>query len=298
MYFYSVFLSTNESEVELMILQNFIPQSSKRDIAKSFLENLKTEKNISYTGSQSSGKQHFMFPFWNQISGYYPTTLIEYLMKGRQNTVISGVQGCGKTTLMLSLIENIHPSYTIQTKDKNCDYLRSLYPSRNVLPFINREPLLTNGHSQRNATVSVFDYEDTDSPSEFIQQYLENNFIIFTHSGNNMVKIIKSLSNSILERYPITQESSAEQHVVNLIDFNIHIVRSKGACYIQRITECIPLEEPKNSQFYEARNIIELINGEYITIHPISKRRQKVIEDRLTVEDKEEFRAFNKIHWG
>lgn len=281
-----------------MNLQNFIPQLSKSDTAKSFLENIKTDKNISFTGSQSSGKQHIMFPFWNQISGYYPTTLIEYLMKGRQNTVISGVQGCGKTTLMLSLIENIHPFYTIQTKDKNCDYLRSLYPSRNVLPFINREPLLSNGHSQRNATVSVFDYEDTDSPSEFIQQYLENNFIIFTHSGNNMAKIIKSLSNSILERYPIAKESSAEQHVVNLIDFNIHIVRSEGACYIQRITECIPLEEPKNSQFYEARNIIELINGEYITDHPISKRRQKVIEDRLTVEDKEEFRAFNKIHWG
>ncbi len=286
-----------------MTLQSFIVPTAKKDLATLFLENLTTnhsKRNFSITGKQGSGMQPLVFPFWNEVSGYFPTTLIEYLMMGEQTTVISGSQHTGKTTLMMSLIDEINLKYTICTKEENCDYLRSLYPERNIIPIMNREQLIVEALRRRMAIVSVFSGLE-EMTYEFLMQHQQSNFSLFTHYGSTLPNIISSLSNSILKNGMFQRELRAEELVVNLIDFNIHIVRDQkeDISYIERITECVPLNISNRNKdmIYEARNIVELRNGKYETIHPISVARKESIERNLTKEEKEAFRAFIKLHW-
>lgn len=273
-----------------MTIQKFIAPSSNNELAAKFLENLtanNSKQSISFTGNQGSGTQFLTFPFWNQMSGYYPTTLIEFLLKGWQTTVISGADGSGKTTLMMNLISEIHPAYPILTTQKNCGYIRSLYPERKVLPFIKRESQISDNHCRRDTIVSVFDFEDLGSPHEFLTDHLEGVFSLFTYLGNELSDIIASLSNTFMKNGICDRKSNAEQLAANLIDFNIHIERDKvsGSPYIKRITECIPFQPSYNGQQYETRNIIEWQDGEYVTVQPISPERLQIIEKRLSEVD-------------
>ncbi|TBV85463.1 hypothetical protein [Lysinibacillus sp. OL1] len=318
-----------------MTLQKFIAPSSNHDLAAKFLENLtanNSKQSISFTGKQGSGMQPLTFPFWNQMSGYYPSTLIEFLMKGWQTTVISGTQGSGKTTLMMNLISEIHPKYSILTNQKKCDFIRSLYPERNVLPFKKSDSLISDFHPRRDVMVSVFDYEDLSSSREFLTVHLEGVFSLFTYYGNELTDIIASLSSTLMKSGICDNKAHAERLAANLIDFNIHIERDQdtGARYIKRITECVPLQLSFNGQQFETRNIVEWRDGKYVTVQPISPERLQLIEKRLSEVDNlqkkangnaailgematvpdtasevygslaqlaESFRAFTKLHW-
>ncbi len=273
-----------------MTLQKFIAPSSNNELAVKFLEKLtanNSKQSISFTGNQGSGMQPLTFLFWDKISGYYPTTLIEFLMNGWQTTVISGPKGSGKTTLMINLISEIHPAYPILTTQKNCDFIHSLYPERNVLPFMKRESHASDNHTRRDTIVSVFDFEDLDSPHEFLTEHLEGVFSLFTYNGNKLSDIIASLSDTFMKNGICDHVSNAEQLAANLIDFNIHIEIDKesGLPYIKRITECIPLKPSYNGQQYETRNIVEWQDGEYVTVQPISPERLQIIEKRLSEVD-------------
>ncbi|MDD1505225.1 hypothetical protein PVA17_21115 [Lysinibacillus sp. CNPSo 3705] len=276
-----------------MTLQSFIAQQSIEDISSRFVKSL-AKQSISFSGKQSSGCSSITTTVWrNMFPSYYPTFLIKFLMKGNQTTVISGPQGVGKTTLMASLIELVDPKFTIRTQKENIGFLHKLYPNRNIVPF---EDTTCRYHSEEGQ-ISVFDELKLKEPT-FVNQHFETLFSIFTHYGKDLSQVVASLRNSFLQKGLCSDEKDAEQLVVNLIDFNIHVVRDKdGSRYIERITECVPVSLPNGEQLYEARNIVELKEGQYVTVHPISQQRQEMIECNLSEEDKVAFRAFNTLHW-
>lgn len=276
-----------------MTLQSFIAQQSMEDISSRFVECL-AKQSISFTGKQSLGCSSITTTVWkNMFPSYYPTLLIEFLMKGNQTTVVSGPQGVGKTTLMTALIELVDPKFTIRTQKEDIGLLHKLYPTRNVVPF---EDTTCRYHPEEGQ-ISVFDELKLKEPT-FVNQYFETLFSIFTHYGKELSDIVTSLGNLFLQKGLCSNVKEAEQLVVNLIDFNIHVVRDKdGSRYIERITECVPLSLSNGEQLYEARNIVELKEGQYVIVHPISQQRQEMIECNLSEEDKVVFRAFNKLHW-
>ena len=50
-----------------------------------------------------------------------------------------------------------------------------------------------------------------------------------------------------------TNEKTAEEQVVQVLNFNVHLVKDfRGRRYIQRVTECIPVEE-KNEYTFDHR---------------------------------------------
>lgn len=233
------------------------------------------------------------------LQSFMPTALIEFLMKGNQTTVITGSKGSGKTTSMMSLVELIDPMFNLLTLEENVEYLRKLYPLHNIIAlrdnrfdFKEKDIKYTSDYD-----VLVFD-EMEEQDSIFANQYLNSRFSIFTHYGKDFSEVVACLRNSFLKKGIIDNVKAAEQHVVNLIDFNIHVVRENdGPRYIERITECVPLSSPNGDQLYEARNIVEIKDEAYVTVHPISQQRQEMIECNLSEEEKVAFRAFNKLHW-
>ena len=59
--------------------------------------------------------------------------------------------------------------------------------------------------------------------------------------------LVQSLRNSLLKVGVFNDEKIAEEQVVGVLNFDIHLVKDfKGKRYIERITECIPLENEDN----------------------------------------------------
>ena len=125
-------------------------------------------------------------------------------------------------------------------------------------------------------------------------------------------------------------EKTAEEQVVQVLNFDIHLVKDfKGRRYIERVTECIPVEEKNeytfdhrkektlegklekfmdnathyftritNRELYQYRNILEFIDGEYVITNKISDYNLNEMRNNMDDADVEAFDAFVEKNWG
>ncbi len=62
--------------------------------------------------------------------------LLKYLVKGARIISLTGEQGCGKTTMLMAMIENIYETMNIRVQEVAFElHLRKIYPTRNILSF-------------------------------------------------------------------------------------------------------------------------------------------------------------------
>ena len=62
--------------------------------------------------------------------------LLKFLVKGARIISITGEQGCGKTTMLMAMIENIYETMNIRVQETAFElHLRKIYPTRNILTF-------------------------------------------------------------------------------------------------------------------------------------------------------------------
>ena len=62
--------------------------------------------------------------------------LLKYLVKGARIISLTGEQGCGKTTMLMAMIENIYETMNIRVQETAFElHLRKIYPTRNILSF-------------------------------------------------------------------------------------------------------------------------------------------------------------------
>ena len=60
--------------------------------------------------------------------------LLKYLVKGARIISITGEQGCGKTTMLMGMIENIYETMNLRITETAFElHLRKIYPTRNIL---------------------------------------------------------------------------------------------------------------------------------------------------------------------
>lgn len=127
-----------------------------------------------------------------------------------------------------------------------------------------------------------------------------------------------------------TDEKTAEEQVVQVLNFDVHQIKDfRGKRYIERITECIPIESKNeytfdhrkektlegkfdkffdnathyfskstDKQMYTYRNILEYIDGEYVITNPITNVNIKEMRNNMDEADVEEFDKFIEKHWG
>ena len=62
--------------------------------------------------------------------------LLKFLVKGARIISLTGEQGCGKTTMLMGMIENIYETMNIRVQETAFElHLRKIYPTRNILTF-------------------------------------------------------------------------------------------------------------------------------------------------------------------
>ncbi len=262
--------------------------------------------------------------------------LLKYLIRGARVTAITGEQGCGKTTLLMAVMKFLYPTITIRVQETAFElHLRKIYPYYNILSL--RETDTISGQEgldvqkKTDGGVNILGEVATDPVAAWMIQMAQvaSKFTLFTHHAKTFPNLITSLRNSLLKIGMFNSEQVAEVQVVQVINFDIHLKRAvDGTRYIERITECIPLEQTYNynndyrkvkdinqkldkfmdnaveyfqhvtqSKNYTYRNIVEFIDGKYVFTNPISEENIKAMRDNMSPEDIKAFDDFLDVAW-
>ena len=263
--------------------------------------------------------------------------LLKYLVKGARIISITGEQGCGKTTMLMGMIENIYETMNIRVQETAFElHLRKIYPTRNILTF--RETDTISGQEgldvqkKTDGSVNIIGEVATDPVAAWMIQAAQvaSKFTLFTHHAKTFPNLVTALRNSMLRIGQFNNEKTAEEQVVQVLNFDIHLTKDfRGKRYVERITECIPVEEKNEYTFdhrkektlegkfdkffdnathyfekitdkklYTYRNILEYVDGEYIITNPITQENLKEMRMNMDSNDSESFDRFVERHWG
>lgn len=68
--------------------------------------------------------------------------LLKFLVKGARIIALTGEQGCGKTTMLMGMIENIYETMNLRITETAFElHLRKIYPTRNILSMRETETI-------------------------------------------------------------------------------------------------------------------------------------------------------------
>ncbi len=155
-------------------------------------------------------------------------------------------------------------------------------------------------------------------------------FTLFTHHAKTFPNLVMALRNSLLKLGMFNDEKTAEEQVVGVLNFDIHLVKDfKGRRYIERVTECIPQEDRNeytfdhrnektldkkidkffdnatyyftkstNKELYKCVNIMEYQDGKYVMTNKISDENIKEMRNNMDESDIEKFEQFLERNWG
>jgi len=215
-------------------------------------------------------------------------------------------------------------------------HLRKIYPTRNILTF--RETDTISGQEgldvqkKTDGSVNIIGEVATDPVASWMIQSAQvaSKFTLFTHHAKTFPNLVTALRNSMLRTGVFKNEKTAEEQVVQVLNFDIHLVKDfRGRRYIERVTECIPVEEKNeytydhrkektlegklekfmdnstifyskttNRELYKYRNIMEYHDGKYVLTNPISDKNIREMRINMDDSDVVDFDKFLERNWG
>lgn len=224
-------------------------------------------------------------------------TLMQWLVKGCQVVGITGMQGCGKTTLLMALVESIPPEYTLRVLELAFElHLRRWYPNRNIVTF--RETPTIDGweglelQKKTDGAVSIIGEVASARVAAWMVEsgQVGSLFTLFTHHAKTTRALIMSLRNSLLKEGSFSNEQIATEQVVSVVNFDVHLhLDREGRRFIERITQI--REMPQSPAGYELVDLIVYEDGVYKRKNRLDEATRGRIERWLTGEEKEAFRA-------
>ena len=270
--------------------------------------------------------------------GYEDTiNLLKYLVKGARIISLTGEQGCGKTTMLMAMIENIYETMNLRITETAFElHLRKIYPTRNILSMRETDTIAgqecLDVQKKTDGSVNIIGEVATDPVASWMIQSAQvaSKFTLFTHHAKTFPDLVTALRNSMLRAGVFTNEKTAEEQVVQVLNFDIHLVKDfRGRRYIERITECIPVEDTTTydhdyksektmdgkvekffqnattyfskateQKLYTYQNILEYVDGEYIITNKISDKNLQEMRMNMDESDVEEFDKFVERNWG
>ncbi len=154
-------------------------------------------------------------------------------------------------------------------------------------------------------------------------------FTLFTHHAKTFPNLVTALRNSMLRTGVFKDEKTAEEQVIQVLNFDIHLIKDfRGRRYIERITECIPVENKNEYTFdhrkektlegkldkfmdnathyftkitdretYRYVNILEHIDDGYVITNKISDTNLMEMRNNMDDSDIEAFDKFVADNW-
>ena len=274
--------------------------------------------------------------FKGEVGSDESIELLKYLVKGARIISITGEQGCGKTTMLMGMIENIYETMNLRITETAFElHLRKIYPTRNILSM--RETDTISGQEcldvqkKTDGSVNIIGEVATDPVASWMIQSAQvaSKFTLFTHHAKTFPDLVTALRNSMLRAGVFRNEKTAEEQVVQVLNFDIHLQKDfRGKRFVERITECIPIEDKNeytydhrkektlegkfdkffdnathyfekvtDKKLYEYRNILEYVDGEYVITNKITDKNLQEMKANMDEADLEDFNKFIEKHW-
>ncbi|MGN1299397.1 MAG: hypothetical protein ACI4UE_05390 [Candidatus Scatovivens sp.] len=237
----------------------------------------------------------------------------------------------------MAMIENIYETMNLRIQETAFElHLRKIYPTRNILSL--RETETISGQEgldvqkKTDGSVNIIGEVATDPVASWMIQAAQvaSKFTLFTHHAKTFPNLVTALRNSMLRTGVFKDEKTAEEQVVQVLNFDIHLVKDfRGRRYIERITECIPVEEKNeytfdhrkektlegkinkffdnatiffskttNRELYKYKNILEFVDDSYVLSNPISEPNIKAMRENMDDDDIIKFDEFLERNWG
>ena len=183
-----------------------------------------------------------------------------------------------------------------------------------------------------DGSVNIIGEVATDPVASWMIQSAQvaSKFTLFTHHAKTFPDLVTALRNSMLRAGVFKNEKTADEQVVQVLNFDIHLVKDfRGRRYIERVTECIPVEEKNeytydhrkektlegklekfmdnstifyskttNRELYKYRNIMEYHDGKYVLTNPISDKNIREMRINMDDSDVVDFDKFLERNWG
>ena len=263
--------------------------------------------------------------------------LLKFLVKGARIISLTGEQGCGKTTMLMAMIENIYETMNLRITETAFElHLRKIYPTRNILSMRETETIsgqqCLDVQKKTDGSVNIIGEVATDPVASWMIQSAQvaSKFTLFTHPAKTFPDLVTALRNSMLRAGVFKNERTAEEQVVSVLNFDIHLVKDfRGRRFIERITECIPIKQSNeyrfdydkektmdgkwskfmtnatyfmqkttNQELYTYRNILEYHDGTYVLTNRITDNNLREMIINMDDKDAEDFREFCKKNWN
>lgn len=224
--------------------------------------------------------------------------LLRFLVKGCQIIGITGMQGCGKTTLLMALVEAIPPEYPIRVLEQAFElHLRDSYPNRNIASF--KETFMIDGQEglevqkKTDGAVTIIGEIVAPRVAAWMVESAQSGslFTLFTHHAKTTEGLLFSLRNSLMREGNFQSEELALEQVAHVLNFDIHLhMDREGNRYIDRISEIVPVEGKRK---YEVRDLVQYKNGKYHICGTLSEEKKQEMAKWMTKEEREVFFGTN-----
>lgn len=239
--------------------------------------------------------------------------------------------------MLMAMIENIYETMNLRITETAFElHLRKIYPTRNILSMRGTETVsgqeCLDVQKKTDGSVNIIGEVATDPVASWMIQSAQvaSKFTLFTHHAKTFPDLVTALRNSMLRAGVFKNEKTAEEQVVQVLNFDIHLVKDfRGRRYIERVTECIPVEEKNeytydhrkektlegklekfmdnstifyskttNRELYKYRNIMEYHDGKYVLTNPISDKNIREMRINMDDSDVVDFDKFLERNWG
>lgn len=220
--------------------------------------------------------------------------LIEFLVKSFQDIIITGSQGCGKTTLMMSLLQFFNRNCNLRVYELIFElFPQKIYPDMNVLSLRETDTVFgqdaldiikkTDGDVTMIGEIAT--YEAANWLVETSQ--VASKCVLATHHAVTTEDLVDYFRNAALRHGGFRDERIAEQQVIKAINFDIHMVKDRnGYRYIERITEIVAVQDDyisddlnesmhkyftrMSTKAYRTVDIVKYIEGKYYIVNDLS----------------------------
>lgn len=236
--------------------------------------------------------------------------LVKWIIGGSANVIITGAQGTGKSTFMMSAIDYIRKTFTLRVQEMAFELnLRIKYPTRNIMSL--RQTETVSGQDGLNVQKKmdgscnllgeVADAETTRWAIQICQT--GSNQLIATHHANSTPDLIKAFSDNSNDPDKLSLAATS-------LNFDIHLGRNdQGERYVERITAICPhvaeeyssdLDEARKQYFfrqtdrqvYDCIDIMRWEDREFKFVGCIDDRNREKIAAALTVNERKQFYDF------
>ena len=239
--------------------------------------------------------------------------------------------------MLMGMIENIYETMNLRITETAFElHLRRVYPTRNILSMRETETIsgqeCLDVQKKTDGSVNIIGEVATDPVASWMIQSAQvaSKFTLFTHHAKTFPDLVTALRNSMLRAGVFRSEKTAEEQVVQVLNFDIHLVKDfRGKRYVERITECIPVENKNeytfdhrneatmegkwekfmdnatyyfskstNRETFHYRNILEYHDGNYVLTNRITDSNVRQMLTNMDDADAEDFISFMEEKWG